>query len=200
MTGDGTNQKRTSITDLVKEYFQMHPYEDMEHGPVVDYVQAEYQRLYGRTPRDPWRVIRSLHQQGFLIKVRNGIYRYDPEAVTERILEDFTPEQRAQILERDNYACRQCGRGEKDGVQLHVDHQTPRNLGGRATLDNGQILCSQHNIMKKQLGQTQAGKRFFLGMYESAKKAGNEEFISFCQEILEVYEKYGINGHFPWER
>ena len=54
--------------------------------------------------------------------------------------------------------------------------------------------------MKKQLGQTQAGKRFFLGMYESAKKAGNEEFISFCQEILEVYEKYGINGHFPWER
>ena len=200
MTGDGTNQKRTSITDLVKEYFQMHPYEDMEHGPVVDYVQAEYQRLYGRTPRDPWRVIRSLHQQGFLIKVRNGIYRYDPEAVTERRLEDFTPEQRAQILERDNYSCLECGRGEKDGVQLHVDHRNPRNLGGSSDICNGQTLCAQHNLMKKQLGQTQAGKRLFLRMYEVAKKEGNEELLAFCHEVLEIYEKHGINGHFPWVR
>lgn len=189
-----------SISDLVKEYFQMHPYEDMEHGPVVDYVQEKYERLHGRTPRDPWRVIRSLHQQGFLIKVRNGIYRYDPEAVTERILEDFTPEQRAQILERDNYSCRACGRGEKDGVQLHVDHRKPRNLGGTADICNGEVLCAPHNLMKKQLGQTQAGKRFFIGMYEAAKKAGNEEYMAFCQDVLDVYEKYGINGHFPWER
>lgn len=182
------------------EYFQEHPYEDMEHGPVVDYVQAKYQRLYQRTPRDPWRSIRALHQKGVLIKVRNGIYRYDPEAVVERVLEDFTPEQRRQILARDQYKCVICGRGERDGITLHVDHIKPRNLGGEATLENGQTLCAQHNLMKKQLNQTEAGKRMFIRLYEAAQKEGNGELLNFCKDILDTYERHGINGHIEWDR
>ena len=172
----------------------------MEHGPVVDYVQEEYQKLYGRTPRDPWRVIRSLHQQGFLIKVRNGVYRYDPEAVIDRTLEDFTPDQRREILERDNYTCVECGRGERDGMILHVDHIKARNLGGKAEISNGQTLCAQHNFMKKQMNQTQAGKRMFIRLYEVAKQEGNEELMRFCEDILETYERHGINGHIEWNR
>lgn len=193
-------EKRISISDLIKEYFAMHPNQDMEHGPVVDYVEERYVSLYGRKPRDPWRAIRNLHQQGFLIKVSTGIYRYDPDAVTERTLEDFTPEQRRQILERDNYSCLECGRGQRDGVQLHVDHVKPRNLGGSADIDNGQTLCAQHNFMKKQLNQTQAGKRMFIRMYEVAKREGNTELANFCEDILDTYDRHGINGHIKWER
>ncbi len=193
-------EKRISINDLIMEYFQEHPGEDMEHGPVVDYVQAEYQRLYQRTPRDPWRAIRALHQKGVLIEVRNGIYRYDPEAVVERTLEDFTPEQRREILERDNYSCVECGRGERDGMTLHVDHIKARNLGGKAEIGNGQTLCAQHNFMKKQMNQTQAGKRMFIRLYEVAKREGNEELMRFCEDILETYERHGINGHIEWNR
>lgn len=194
------SQKKASISDLIKEYFQTHPYEDMEHGPVVDYVEERYLEIHGRKPRDPWRAIRLLHQQGFLIKVRNGIYRYDPEAVTERPLEDFTTEQRREIRERDNYSCVECGRGEKDGLTLHVDHIKARNLGGKAEISNGQTLCAQHNFMKKQMNQTQAGKRMFIRLYEVAKREDNEELMRFCEDILETYERHGINGHIEWNR
>ena len=193
-------KKRITISELVKEYFQMHPYEDLSHGPVVDYVEERYLELQGKKPRDPWRTIRQLYQQGFLIQVRKGIYRYDPDAVTDRKLEDFTPQQRTEILERDDRKCVVCGREERDGLDLHVDHIKPRNRGGDATIENGQTLCAQHNFMKKQLDQTEAGKRMFIRLYELAKNKGNKELTDFCEDILETYSKHGINGHIEWDK
>ena len=77
----------------------MHPKQDMSHGPVVDWVEAKYKRLYNKKPRDTWRSIRNLHEIGFLIKVKKGIYLYDPDAVQQKELEDFAPEQKKQIFE-----------------------------------------------------------------------------------------------------
>ena len=58
-----------SISELVLEYFKTHPNKDLTHGPVVDWVEKEYIKLGGTKPRDPWRTIRKLHQEGKLIKV-----------------------------------------------------------------------------------------------------------------------------------
>jgi len=195
-----TKKKKKSINDLIIEYFKAHPRQDMPHGPVVDWVEEKYLKLYKRKPRDPWRAIRKLHEEGFLIKVRKGVYRYDPDAVKQRELEDFTPEQKAQILKRDGYKCVVCGRGKKDGVELHVDHIKPKYLGGKSTIENGQTLCAQHNFIKKTLRQTETGKKMFIRLYELAKKEGNEELKRFCADILETYEKYNINGHIKWKR
>ena len=162
--------RKTTIADIIKAYFKSHPNEDLRHDPVVDYVEEEYLKLYGRKPRDPWRSIRSLYQQGFLIKVRKGVYRYDPDAVTQRTLEDFTPQQKRVILQRDGYKCVVCGRGMRDGVELHVDHIKPRNLGGRATIENGQTLCAQHNFTKKHLIR-QRLERKCLSAYTNLRKA-----------------------------
>jgi hypothetical protein len=52
------------------EYFIKHPNNEIPHGPVVDYVENEYLKLYNRKPRDTWREIRLLHQEGILIKVK----------------------------------------------------------------------------------------------------------------------------------
>jgi hypothetical protein len=60
----------------------------------------------------------------------------------------FTPKMRFQILERDKYRCVVCGRGVKDGIDLHVDHVYPKSKGGLATLENGQTLCYECNIGK----------------------------------------------------
>ena len=193
-------KQKKSISDLIKEYFKNHPNQDLPHGPVVDWVEEQYLKLYGKKPRDTWRAIRHLHEEGFLIKVRKGIYRYDPKIVKQKELEDFTPEQKEAILERDGYRCVICGRGKKDGVELHVDHIKPKSLGGKSNIENGQTLCAQHNFIKKNLKQTETGKKMFIRLYELTKKEKDEKLKKFCEEILNIYEKYNINGHIVWEK
>lgn len=194
------NKNQKSINDLVKEYFKTHPLEDLQHGPVVDWVEEKYIKLYGRKPRDIWRNIRKLHEEGFLIKINKGVYRYDPEVVRQRELEDFTLEQKEVILKRDDYKCVVCGRGKKDGIELHVDHIKPKYLGGKSTIENGQTLCAQHNFIKKTLKQTETGKKMFIRLYDLAKSEANEELKKFCADVLKTYEKYNINGHIEWKR
>ncbi len=67
-------------------------------------------------------------------------------------------------------------------------------------LENGQTLCSQHNFLKKNLKQTQTGKKMFIRMLESAKSANEKALIDFLEEVLEVYEKHNINGHIVWKK
>jgi len=192
--------KNKSIKDLLVEYFKSHPKQDITHGPAVDWVEVQYQKLYNKKPRDTWRSIRNLHESGFLIKVKKGVYRYDPEFVLEKELEEFTAEQKALILERDEFRCVRCGRGKRDGVELHIDHIKPKSLGGRAIIENGQVLCAQHNFMKKSTKQTETGKKMFIRLYELAKSEGDEKLINFCNDILKVYELHQINGHIVWKK
>ena len=187
-------------SDLIMEYFRKNPNRNIEHPEVVDWVVSKYKKRTGEVFRDPDRAIRKLHQNGFLIKVSKGIYRYEPSRVVERKLEDFTEEQKKIILERDGYKCVMCGKGVKDGVELHVDHIKPKDLGGKATIENGQTLCAQHNFIKKNLKQTETGKKMFIRLYELAKKEGNKELLDFATQILEVYEKNTINCHIIWKK
>lgn len=188
---------RKTINDLVMEYFRRHPKQELPHGPVVDWVEEQYLRLYKKKPRDTWRAIRKLHQEGFLIKVRKGIYKYDPDAITQRSLFEFSPEVKKAILERDGYKCVVCGRGEEDGIEIHVDHKIPLDRGGTNTIENGQTLCFEHNLLKKNYSQTEFGKRFIIRLYEEAKEKGDIRLIKFCEEIFDIYDKYKINGHMP---
>lgn len=84
--------KEKSIKDLLIEFFKKHIKKDMSHGPVVDWVEERYIKLYNKKLRDIWRSIRNLHETGFLIKVQKGIYRYDPDMVKKIELEDFSLE------------------------------------------------------------------------------------------------------------
>ena len=192
--------RNKSIGDLVKEYFKRRPNQDLPHGPVVDWVEEKYVRLYGKKPRDTWRAIRHLHEEGFLVKVRKGVYRYDPKVANKKEVDDFTPEQKKAILKRDGYKCVICGRGRREGVELHVDHIKPKYLGGKSNIENGQTLCAQHNFIKKTLKQTETGKKMFIRLYELARSEGNKELKSFCEDILETYEKHNVNGHIVWKK
>ena len=108
--------------------------------------------------------------------------------------------QKKAILERDGYKCVVCGKGLKDGVDLHVDHIKAKDFGGEATIENGQILCAQHNFIKKNLKQTETGKKMFIRLYELAKSEKNGKLMKFCADVLETYEKHNINGHIVWEK
>ncbi len=112
------NNSKKSIKDLLIEYFKRNPKKDTPHGPVVDWVEEKYKEIYDKKPRDTWRSIRNLHEIGFLIKVKKGIYRYDPDMIQKKELDDFTTEQKSEILKRDDFKCVICGKGEKDGVEF----------------------------------------------------------------------------------
>ncbi|MBU4339125.1 HNH endonuclease [Patescibacteria group bacterium] len=186
--------------NLIVEFFKKNSDRDIKHPEVVDWVVATYKKRAGKVFRDPDRAIRQLAQSGFLIKIAKGIYKYDPEKAYKRELEDFTVAQKEAILKRDDYKCVICGRGKKDGVDLHIDHIKPKDFGGEAKIENGQTLCSQHNFIKKNLKQTETGKKMFIRLYELAKSENNNELIKFCIDVLETYEKHNINGHIIWKK
>lgn len=186
--------------EIIKEYFISHPNRDIKHPEVVDWVTEEYKKRTGNVLRDPDRAIRKMAQSGFLIKVAKGVYRYDPDHVVKRELEDFTEAQKEAIKKRDGYKCVICGLGPANGVEIQVDHIRPKDLGGKAEIDNGQTLCAKHNFRKKNYGQTEMSKKMFVNMYNSAKKIGDTETLDFCAEILEIYEKRHIDDHIVWKR
>lgn len=179
------------------EYFKSHPKQDLKHGPVVDWVEEQYVKLTGNKPRDTWRAIRKLHQQGKLIKVKKGVYKYDPDYIRTEELFDFPEDVKEAIFRRDSYRCVVCGLGLKDGVEICADHIVPKDRGGTSTVENGQTLCTQHNLIKKNYSQTEAGKRYFIKMYEEAVGKNDKKIIDFCKQIFDAYNKHEMDRHIP---
>lgn len=196
----GKSKEEMSQMDLIMEYFKKHPQKDIPHPEIVDWVVTEFKKRTGKVFRDPDRGIRKLSQDGQLIKIKKGVYKYDPDFVNNKELEDFTPKQKEEIFKRDNYRCVICGRGKADGVEIQADHIKPKELGGEAETENGQTLCAQHNFQKKYYKQTETGKRMFIRLYELARKNNDKSIVTFCEQVLKVYEKNDVNGHIVWKK
>ena len=57
----------------------------------------------------------------------------------------LTPSLRYDILKRDGFRCRLCGRSANSGVELEVDHIVPLSKGGATIHSNLQTLCRDCN-------------------------------------------------------
>lgn len=55
---------------------------------------------------------------------------------------------RFTVLRRDGFRCAYCGRGEPEGVRLHIDHLVPVARGGATQLDNLITACADCNLGK----------------------------------------------------
>lgn len=194
----GSNNEVTQ-EEILKEFYQNHPNEDIHHSEIVGWVTDEYKKRTGKVFADPDRGIRKLQQNGFLIKVAKGVYRYDPEYISNPNLEDFSESVKKQIFERDGYKCVHCGKGKNDGVEIHADHIKPKDKGGKAILENGQTLCASHNFKKKNYGQTETYKKAIIRLYELAQHEDDQPVLKFCREVLAVYDANNINGHIEWK-
>ena len=82
------DKNNTVQSDLIMEYFKKNPKRDIHHPEIVDWVVAEYKKRTGNVFRDPDRAIRKLSQEGMLIKIKKGVYKYDPDFVKNRKLKD----------------------------------------------------------------------------------------------------------------
>jgi 5-methylcytosine-specific restriction endonuclease McrA len=188
-----------SQSELVLKYFMDRPNQEIKHSTSKKDLEDEFERLTGKRFEDSDRTIRKLYDEGKLIKVKKGVYKYDPNIQPNIQLQDFSPETKREALERDQYKCVICGLGKADGVDLQIDHILPRSKGGDATIGNAQTLCAPHNFSKKNLSQIEHGKKMFiklrdktLALVESEERAN---LLKFYQDILKVYEKHKIDDH-----
>lgn len=60
----------------------------------------------------------------------------------------MTPALRKIVMVRDDYTCQICGKYMPDGVGIEIDHIIPVAKGGKTTVDNLQVLCSDCNKKK----------------------------------------------------
>lgn len=176
-----------TISGLIKSYFEKHPNKNIPHDDVVDYIFKFFPKA-----RDPWRAVRKLYEEGYLIQVRKGIYRREPGYKGTVSEEPFPSEIKEAIFKRDKYRCVVCGNGRYNGYEIHADHITPRSKGGKSTVENGQTLCSEHNLMKKNYGVTDFLKSFSLKMIERAKELGDRRVEQFFRDVLALIEKYNF--------
>lgn len=100
---------------------------------------------------DTPRMIRALRQEGWQIEVRGDGYNRltSPEKSAPKGARRSSRKLRYEVLHRDNYRCRACGRGAEDGVKLQIDHIIPVDWGGATELSNLQTLCEECNAGKK---------------------------------------------------
>lgn len=47
-------------------------------------------------------------------------------------------------------------------MEPHIVHIKYKDMGRLAVIKNGQTLCSQQNFLKKNLKQTETGKKMFV--------------------------------------
>ena len=174
-----------TISGLIKKYFDKHPNQDVPHDDVVDYVFKYFPKA-----RDPWRAVRILYEKGYLIKVSKGVYRRIPGYKGDSSGAPFSSKIKEAIFKKDKYRCVICGNGRYNGYEIHADHIVPRSKGGKSTVDNGQTLCSKHNMMKKNHGETDFLRSFSEKMIKRAKKLKDKEVEKFFKEILVVINKY----------
>ena len=189
-------EQKTTQSSLVKDYFLKRPNRDISHPEVVDYVTAQWKELTGTVFRDPDRAIRKLYQEGLLVKVKKGVYKYDPKVAKSNKIITFTDKQKDEIWERDGHRCVICGQLLRR-EDAHFDHIVPMSKGGKSEISNGQTLCSEHNIRKKNYGCVEDGKRSLLLQKKLAEKLGDSKRLEFIQAQLALMEKYHIDEHVP---
>lgn len=103
------------------------------------------------------REIKLLLQDDDITK-QKGIYEYLLSGKTKEkalSIRAFTENEKMIMYERQQGVCPMCKAEEKDVKWLledmHADHKIPWSRGGHTTLDNGQMLCREHNLLKSDM-------------------------------------------------
>ena len=151
------------------------------------------------------RTIRLLRQEGWQVDVRGdgyvmltalekGVARGIREAVSERI--------RYQVLSRDNFRCRSCGRGANDDVKLTVDHVRPVDWGGTNDISNLLTLCEECNRGKKAWVDTVPSQTLREVMDELTVERRIEKLFDKLpnQDIPSTMVQLVSKGSLDWQR
>lgn len=87
------------------------------------------------------------------VKNKSGIYEYVFDGKQSHLnLREFEDWQKQTMYERQQGICPECakeGNEHKwDISEMHADHNKPWHLGGKTEIENGRMLCRDHNLAK----------------------------------------------------
>lgn len=114
-----------------------------------------------------------------------------------------------QVLIRDNYTCKCCGKQKGRGIKLEADHIIPVNMGGRSVVDNLQTLCKEcnqakgtdsinFNIIKSPLDEPLPFRNFKICKSDNIENyiARIVNFIYHCKAFKSVKYSKRSNGEY----
>ncbi len=175
-----------SLEAIAKSFFEANPNREITQQEVTSHI-----RSIRPDAQDPWRTVRKLYQEGWLIKVRKGVYQRIPGYAGQAADEHFTPAVREEIYRRDHSRCIVCGNGPHNGHEIHADHIRPRQLGGPSTVENGQTLCSEHNLLKKTYGTYDFYAHLVSRLEQEARSADDARHAEMLAKIQSILRDYG---------
>lgn len=88
-----------------------------------------------------WKI--SFHNLKYYFLQAEKKVEYKQSAKYER--QRLSPSLRYEILKRDGFKCKLCGRSSSNGVELEVDHIIPVSKGGKTVKSNLRVLCKDCN-------------------------------------------------------
>lgn len=116
-----------------------------------------------------------------------------PETIEVTFESDVTPEQRAQVLVRDNIFCEMCGAAPGDIDDLtgnraafHVELIPGATLGGKDELSNLRTLCSTCNQGAKNITSEKPSSIWLLSQ---VRRAGQEEQRAVLNWLLKKFKE-----------
>jgi 5-methylcytosine-specific restriction endonuclease McrA len=105
----------------------------------------EMQTAGGCTIKDIIDLEKSIEEIDRQIKVVQKVLAKTNDKSTRRLRMRF------EILERDGFRCRYCGRSVAQGATLQIDHIVPRSKDGQDNIDNYITACSDCNLGKSDV-------------------------------------------------
>ena len=104
----------------------------------------------------------------------------------------FSKRQQERIKKKYENRCALCCLGVEDGVDVCVVHKTALVDGGKATIKNGQVLCTEHSETRYNIG-IDPTKSYISLMLKVSQHRKDEYFKNFLLKVLKVYDDFNIN-------
>lgn len=152
---------KEKIAERNKRYYQLNKEKFAEWNRKNEKKYVESRKAYQSRPENKAKVAERIRKYSQTEKGKETSYKKRVKRRSHKHDVRFTPHERSQILERDNWKCRYCGTKVHDESQgnwntpnkAHIDHIVPISKGGDSTPDNLQVLCRTCNLSKSDKEQ-----------------------------------------------
>ena len=103
----------------------------------------------------------------------------------------FTKSQQERIKKKYESRCALCCLGIEDGVDICVTHKRASIVGGNSTLENGIVLCTEHNQTRYNADINHT-KIYTSLMLKVAKNKKDKRMENFYSEVLNLHKKHHV--------